>query len=79
MNITLHYYAMLREKAETSLEAVETNAGTVRALFSELDTRHAFNVDPERIRVAINNTISTWDGPLKDGDEVTFIPPTAGG
>ena len=31
------------------------------------------------IRVAINQEISEWSSPLKDGDELAFIPPITGG
>jgi len=29
--------------------------------------------------VAINEDFSDWNTPLKDGDELVFIPPVAGG
>ena len=31
------------------------------------------------IRVAINQEISEWSSPLKDGDELAFFPPITGG
>ena len=31
------------------------------------------------IRVAINQEISEWSSPLKDGDELAFFPPIIGG
>lgn len=79
MNIVLHYYAMLREKAGTSTETVTTSAATPNELFQERNEFHHFNVDPSRIRIAINQAMKDWDTPLSDGDHVTFIPPTAGG
>ena len=79
MNITLHYYAMLREKAGISTETVETDATTPLALFEELSERHHFDLDPTRIGIAINNEMTAWETAISDGDQITFIPPVAGG
>ncbi|MDB4042060.1 MoaD/ThiS family protein [Methylophilaceae bacterium] len=31
------------------------------------------------VRVAINQTITEWQSPLSDGDELAFLPPITGG
>jgi molybdopterin synthase sulfur carrier subunit len=31
------------------------------------------------LKVAVNRTWANWDTPLKDGDEVAFLPPVNGG
>ena len=31
------------------------------------------------IKVAINQTLATWDSAIQNGDEVAFLPPVTGG
>ena len=77
--LTLHYYAVLREQAGRSSESVETGAATPAALYAELTARHRFRVAASQLQVAVNGAFSGFDQALKDGDEVVFIPPVAGG
>jgi molybdopterin converting factor small subunit len=44
-----------------------------------LCARHGFVMAEERLRVAINGAFAPWERPLRDGDEVVFIPPVSGG
>jgi molybdopterin-guanine dinucleotide biosynthesis protein A len=77
--IKVQYYALLREQAGRSDEALETSARTPRELYEELQRRHPFSLAPEMLRVAINAEFGEWAQPLADGDAVVFIPPVAGG
>ena len=78
-HIKVQYYALLREQAGRSDEALETSARTPRELYQELQQRHPFSLAPEMLRVAINAEFGDWTQPLADGDSVVFIPPVAGG
>jgi molybdopterin-guanine dinucleotide biosynthesis protein A len=78
-NIQVQYYALLREQAGRSDEALVTTARTPRELYEELKGRHPFSLAPEMLRVAINAEFGEWTQPLADGDSVVFIPPVAGG
>jgi molybdopterin-guanine dinucleotide biosynthesis protein A len=78
-HIKVQYYALLREQAGRSDEALETVARTPRELYEELKARHPFSLAPEMLRVAINAEFGEWTQPLADGDSVVFIPPVAGG
>jgi molybdopterin-guanine dinucleotide biosynthesis protein A len=78
-HIKVQYYALLREQAGRSDEALETAARTPRELYEELKARHPFSLAPEMLRVAINAEFGEWTQPLADGDSVVFIPPVAGG
>ena len=60
-------------------ETVETAATTPATLYAELAARHGFRLPASQLRVAVNAAFSDWDRPLRDGDEVVFIPPVAGG
>jgi molybdopterin-guanine dinucleotide biosynthesis protein A len=78
-HIKVQYYALLREQAGRSDEALETAARTPRELYEELKTRHPFSLAPEMLRVAVNAEFGEWTQALADGDSVVFIPPVAGG
>jgi molybdopterin-guanine dinucleotide biosynthesis protein A len=78
-HIKVQYYALLREQAGRSDEALETVARTPRELYEELKARHPFSLAPEMLRVAVNAEFGEWTQPLADGDSVVFIPPVAGG
>ena len=77
--IRVQYYALLREQAGRSDEAVTTAARDARELYAELRTRYPFTLPPEMLRVAINAEFGEWTQALKAGDAVVFIPPVAGG
>jgi molybdopterin converting factor subunit 1 len=75
----LRYYALLREEAGMQSETVDTAAPTPASLYTELAARHGFRLPASQLRVAVNASFSDWEHALKDGDEVVFIPPVAGG
>jgi molybdenum cofactor guanylyltransferase len=78
-HIKVQYYALLREQAGRSDEALVTTAHTPRELYDELKSRYPFSLAPEMLRVAVNAEFGEWTQPLADGDSVVFIPPVAGG
>ena len=51
---------------------------TLAAHFAQT-TNPQFTHLPEQTRVAINTEFADWDIPLRDGDEVAFLPPMSGG
>jgi molybdopterin converting factor subunit 1 len=77
--VTLQYYAQLREQAGASSEQVSTGASNLRELYDELRTRHGFSLPIDALKVAVNAQFSDWDRALTEGDTVVFIPPVAGG
>lgn len=76
--IAIEHYAIFREARGASLETVITAAATPRELFGEMGLS---DVAPgiSRLRVAINDRITSWDEALRDGDRVVFLAPMAGG
>jgi molybdopterin-guanine dinucleotide biosynthesis protein A len=78
-HIKVQYYALLREQAGRSEEALVTSARTPKELYEELKGRYPFSLAPEMLRVAVNTEFGEWSQPLADGDAVVFIPPVAGG
>lgn len=77
--VSLQYFALLREQRGVNCESRVTNAATLRDLFAELKTEYEFDFEAEDLKVAVNGEFSELNSTLKDGDEVVFIPPVAGG
>ncbi|HEY1764686.1 MAG TPA: MoaD/ThiS family protein [Opitutaceae bacterium] len=77
--VRLRYFAILREQRGLDAERVETGAATAGTLYQELRDRHGFTLPAERLRVAINDALVPWASPIREGDELVFIPPVAGG
>ena len=77
--IRIAYYAILREERGCADETIQSAAPTPRALYDELKSEHGFSMDPEHLKVVVNDAFVLWDVPLQDGDHVVFIPPVAGG
>jgi molybdopterin synthase sulfur carrier subunit len=44
-----------------------------------LSARHGFTLPVDRVRVAIDGEFASWNTPLREGAELVFIPPVAGG
>ena len=81
MKIRLLYFAVLRDIIGKSEEVVELPDGT-RALeiWSHLRDKHAQLAAYERPPMtAVNEEYVDASSSLRDGDEVAFIPPVAGG
>lgn len=81
----LLYFAWVRQKLGKGEEAITLPDGvaTVSALVSYLCTlgpayTDAF-ADPDRLRVAVNQTHKGFDSAVKDDDEIAFFPPVTGG
>ncbi len=77
--IHIQYFAVLRELAGRSQETVPTDAETAAQLYAELVERYEFSLAPEQIRVVVNDAFDEFSATLRDGDEVVFLPPLAGG
>lgn len=83
MKIKILYFAWLRERIGKSSEVMETEAKTVEQLIKDLRSKEerydfAFS-DLSSVRVALDQTLSTFDSSLKNVNEVAFFPPMTGG
>ncbi|HBW61743.1 molybdopterin converting factor subunit 1 [Comamonas kerstersii] len=83
MNITVRYFASIREAMGTSSESLTTTATTVGALREELMARSEAAASAlahgKAVRMALNQEMCQGDAALKAGDEVAFFPPVTGG
>jgi molybdopterin converting factor subunit 1 len=73
----VRYFAIFRERAGRDEERIETSVATVAGLYSELQPR--LGLPPSMVRAAVNGEFADNEHLLKDGDEVVFVPPVAGG
>lgn len=63
-------------------EVAGTDTETVRDLIGKLEAEYpglSDKIDAARAQVAVNQEFAKFDAPLRDGDEVAFIPPMSGG
>ncbi|MDF7681342.1 molybdopterin synthase sulfur carrier subunit [Enterobacteriaceae bacterium ESL0689] len=81
--IKVLFFAQVRELigcADLMLEAQDLP--TVNAVRQQLITRGdrwALALEEGKLLVAVNQTLTTFDHPVVDGDEVAFFPPVTGG
>ena len=81
--IKVLFFAQIRDQLGTSELQVPSNENTdVMTLLANLQSRdkHWLTVlSKGKLMVAINQTMSTQNVRLKEGDEVAFFPPVTGG
>jgi molybdopterin converting factor subunit 1 len=81
MFVTVKLFAKLREIAGAAeLKLGLADGALVRDAWQELQASHAgMAVYASSISCAVNADYSRMSAPLKDGDEVAFLPPVSGG
>ena len=83
MNITLRYFASIREALGTSTQAHQTQAATLGALRDELIALGGVHAQVlargKALRVALDQVMSEETVALHEGAEVAFFPPVTGG
>jgi sulfur-carrier protein len=82
MNITLKYFASVREALAKDGESLASVATTVAALRAQLIAKgepYASAIANPRLRAAVNHAMVADDAAIRDGDEVAFFPPVTGG
>ncbi len=76
MNITVKYFASLREQQGKREESLDLEKETSVA---EIWESVSGSLDAENVLMAINMEYVKPDTIVKDGDEVAFFPPVTGG
>lgn len=83
MNVTIKYFASIREAIGQGSETRETSAVDLAALRDELLTvspEHAHSLARGKsVRMALNQVMSNESAALTEGCEVAFFPPVTGG
>ena len=77
MAVEVRYLASLRERFGRGEESVEVAPGaTVASLWSQVSGGAPL---PPQVLLAVNHEYASPDTPVRDGDEVAFLPPITGG
>jgi len=83
MNVTVKYFASIRETIGAASESVGTSAATLGELRNQLIAQggpHAESlVRGKAVRMALNQVMSDESAVLLEGAEVAFFPPVTGG
>ncbi|HQS32969.1 MAG: molybdopterin synthase sulfur carrier subunit [Polaromonas sp. 39-63-203] len=83
MQVTIKYFASIREAIGQGSEVRETAATTLAALRDELlaaSPAHAQSLARGKsVRMALNQAMRDESAALTDGCEVAFFPPVTGG
>ena len=78
MKVAIKYFGMIAETAGKSEEILDLKLGfSVQDLKDQLIEKYKI-ADPEAIQIAVNQDLNS-NSDLKEGDEVAFLPPFAGG
>lgn len=78
MNITVRYFASLRDKmgrADESL-AMDGDSVSVADVWEKVSAGQPM---PDSMLIAVNMEYTDAEAVLKDGDELAFFPPVTGG
>lgn len=78
MQVTIKWFASLREKRGESETTYQTDAVDQLSL-TQLWQAVCQQPQPDNIFCAINHEHSHWQALVKDGDEVAFFPQITGG
>lgn len=80
MRVRVLFFASYRDAIGTHQLELELDEGsTVADLVAAVREGHGGVRFPEKPPVAVNQEYSAYYAVLRDGDEVAFIPPVAGG
>ncbi|MDX1528763.1 MAG: MoaD/ThiS family protein [Gammaproteobacteria bacterium] len=77
MSVTVRYFASLRESLGRDEDTLDSGAAaTVDEVWKAVNGGQPL---PGNVLAAVNLTYVNPDHPVKDGDEVAFVPPVTGG
>lgn len=78
-NLEILYFASLAEQANKDEDTVQFTGDNLSELYQMLSEKYDFKLTQEKLAVAINHEMTSWDSPINAGDIIAFIPPVAGG
>ena len=83
MNVTVRYFASIREDLGVASEVLDTKAANLAELRDELLARSVDHAQAlargKAIRLALDQVMCDESALLADGCEVAFFPPVTGG
>ena len=79
IEITVHYFAKLRDLTNKEKESIEiAMESTPKDIYKQLNEMYGLPDNPN-LKIAINDSFASWESELKDKDKLVFIPPVTGG
>ena len=79
IEITVHYFAKLRDLTNKEKESFEIAIGsTPKDIYKQLNEMYGLPDNPN-LKIAINDSFASWESELQDKDKLVFIPPVTGG
>jgi molybdopterin converting factor small subunit len=78
-NLSIRYFALVGPSRGTRTARYETEAETARHLLHEIQANRKIPLSTHIVKAAINNEFVEWDAPIRDGDQITLLPPFSGG
>jgi len=78
-SINVKYFAMFRELAGKESESLQVDCETYSDLYAFLSNKYQFLLPLEMVQLAVNDEFSQHGHKVRDGADVVFIPPVAGG
>ncbi len=78
MKVTLKYFGVIAESAGKNEEVLELQQGSSVKVLKDQQIKKYKIQDAASVQVAVNQDLNN-EVELKDGDEVAFLPPFAGG
>tara|TARA_R110002050_G_scaffold252628_1_gene390865 strand:+ start:20541 stop:20780 length:240 start_codon:yes stop_codon:yes gene_type:complete len=79
MKVNALYFGMIAEKRGLTKEVLEFSDSVTLATLKEKALELIPNLNDINYGIAVNQVMTTDDMDLKDGDEISFFPPFAGG
>lgn len=77
--VNVLYFASLREQRGVSSENVLTDCHTALELWQKISQDYQLKMDLAILKVAANDEYVDFNYQLREGDQIVFIPPVAGG
>lgn len=77
--VNLRYFAQHQEIIGKTEETLTTHSVTPSGLYEELKAKYKLPHKQKHLMLAINGDFADWATPLKESDEITYLPPAAGG
>lgn len=77
--VRVAWFGHLAEQRGLRAESVATKAETAGDFLREMSDLHQLGLDPQLVRIALNDEFVLEGNRLQAGDRVVFLPPFAGG
>ena len=82
--LSIVFFAQTREiigqgHVTLPFETAFSDLETIRTHLANTNDKWDLALTREKLLVAVNQEMSPWNTPIKDGDEVAFFPPVTGG